>query len=191
MAGSLRPSVRGTRVSDPRAPGARVPFSSAGGHVALQRHRGLERAPPVSHWRTIASHKIADENGTRAPGAQGSDTRVPRTDGRNDPAIASRSTPYGGSYSTSVPLLALLDNLHSRCAAISERRPMSDRMWRWPRRIYPMHDPMGPRLPSSVWASVVLRKVGYSPSEVVHPVDVLWNSFFCGSVTDLWCRPVC
>ena len=34
-----------------------------GGHVALQRHRGLERAPPVSNWHTIPSHKIADENG--------------------------------------------------------------------------------------------------------------------------------
>ena len=60
-------------------------------------------------------------------GARGSDTRVPRTDGRNDPAIASRSTPYGGGYSMSVPLLALLDNLHSRCAAISDypSRPSS------------------------------------------------------------------
>ena len=54
----------------------------------------------------------ADENGTRAPvGARGSDTRVPRTDGRNDPAIASRSTPSGGGYSMSVSLLALSDNV--------------------------------------------------------------------------------
>ena len=70
--------------------------------VGLQRHRRLEeprQCPTGVAPRRYHHTKSQARTGLGRLGARGSDTRVPRTDGRSDPAIASRSTPYGGGYS--------------------------------------------------------------------------------------------
>ena len=91
--------------------------------MGLQRHRRLEeprQCPTGVAPRRYHHTKSQTRTGLGRLGARGSDTRVPRT---ADVAIRpSRHVPHltVGVILVSVPLLALLDNLHSRCAAISD-----------------------------------------------------------------------
>ena len=100
--------------------------------VGLQRHRRLEeprQCPTGVASRRYHHTKSQTRTGLGRLEARGSDKRSfsARAERNSLVTIESRFPPHGG-LGLSVPLLALSDNLHSRCAAISDGRSQNVRL---------------------------------------------------------------